>query len=123
MGVWQGVANWPWTPLSLGPAMPNPSTLYGRATPETALPGGRPAADFYSFGHPTPYASGSGDEVNLPCGMRTRILGVARSPNIEVLFNFVCRQIFRGDIRSRQITGSEGTMYLVHEGKLISGIN
>jgi hypothetical protein len=51
--------------VSHGPAMPNPSTPFGRATPEIALrsvsgvthpQGGQPAAVFYPFGHPTPYA-------------------------------------------------------------------
>jgi hypothetical protein len=48
----------------LGPAMPDPSTPCGRATPVTALTtisgvacpqGSRPAAVFYAFGHHTPY--------------------------------------------------------------------
>jgi hypothetical protein len=47
--------------VSLGPAMPNPSTPCERATPETTLWGGPPEerAAFYpfalSFGQPTPY--------------------------------------------------------------------
>jgi hypothetical protein len=47
---------------SLGPAMPDPSMPRGQATPETALQpytrfrGAPPAAVFYPFGHPTPYA-------------------------------------------------------------------
>jgi hypothetical protein len=36
--------------------MPDPSTSCARATPETAQRGGRIAAVFYPFGHPTPYA-------------------------------------------------------------------
>jgi hypothetical protein len=51
--------------VSLGPAMLNPSMPCGRATPETALrwfqvwpsmQGGWPAAVFYPFGRPMPYA-------------------------------------------------------------------
>jgi hypothetical protein len=44
------------------PAVPYPFTPCGPAIPETALPlfqGGRPAAIFYPFGHPTPYANES----------------------------------------------------------------
>jgi hypothetical protein len=49
MGVCQGVATGHGLPkVSLGPAVPNPYKLCG--------PQGRPAAVFYPFGHPTPYA-------------------------------------------------------------------
>jgi hypothetical protein len=46
--------------VSLGPAMPYPSTSCGRETPEKALwPfqgwAGQHAAVFYPLGHPTPY--------------------------------------------------------------------
>jgi hypothetical protein len=47
-----------------GPAISYPSTPYGQATPQTdfsrfrvaLMQGGRPAAVFYPFVHPTPYA-------------------------------------------------------------------
>jgi hypothetical protein len=44
--------------VSLGPALLDPSTPCGRATPETALQPfqGWPAAVYYPFGHPAPYA-------------------------------------------------------------------
>jgi hypothetical protein len=48
--------------VSLWPAIPYHSMPCMRATPETAvsgvarLQGGRPAAIFYPFGHPSPYA-------------------------------------------------------------------
>jgi hypothetical protein len=51
--------------VSPRPAMHDTSTPYGWPTPETALSGvacpqgGRPAAIFYPFGHPTPYAYGA----------------------------------------------------------------
>jgi hypothetical protein len=57
--------------VSPGPAMPDPSTPWGRATPEkplrpfkgVALPqGGRPAAVFFPFGHPTSYACDDGGD-------------------------------------------------------------
>jgi hypothetical protein len=47
--------------VSLGPAMPFPSTPRRRATPETAISwvaspqGRRPVAVFYPLGHPAPY--------------------------------------------------------------------
>jgi hypothetical protein len=53
-------------------AIPDPSTPCGRATPQNDLTavwgvahpqGGRPAAVFYPFGHPTPYASASPDLI------------------------------------------------------------
>jgi hypothetical protein len=51
MGVWEGVAKLP--KVSWEPAMPDPSTaVLGVASPQ----GGRPAAVFFPFGHPTPYA-------------------------------------------------------------------
>jgi hypothetical protein len=46
--------------VSPGPAIPDPSTLRGRATPETAVwpfQGGRPATVFYPLGNPMTYAS------------------------------------------------------------------
>jgi hypothetical protein len=53
--------------VSPGLAMPDPSMPCGRATPGTALwplQGGQPAAVFYPFGHPTPYAYGFSDQVS-----------------------------------------------------------
>jgi hypothetical protein len=53
--------------VSTGPTMPDPSIPCGQASPETALrpflvevrpQSERPAAVFYPFGHPTPYAYG-----------------------------------------------------------------
>jgi hypothetical protein len=45
--------------VSLEPAMPKPSTSYGLAVSGVVrLQGRRPAAVFYSFEHPTPYAIG-----------------------------------------------------------------
>jgi hypothetical protein len=53
MGVWKGMA----MDGSLRPAMPNPSTPCGWATPETAVMQGRwSVAFFYPIGHPTSYA-------------------------------------------------------------------
>jgi YD repeat-containing protein len=45
--------------VSLGLAMPYPFAPWGRATPQTGMAypqGGQPAAVFYPFGHPLPYA-------------------------------------------------------------------
>jgi hypothetical protein len=63
--------------VSPGPAMPYPSTPCRLATPETALwpfqwwpapQGGRPAAVFYPFGYPTPYAYDRQDDVGQKGG-------------------------------------------------------
>jgi hypothetical protein len=54
--------------VATGPAMPNSFMTWGRATIETALQPfqGRPAAIFYPFRHPTPYAYEGSSEENLP---------------------------------------------------------
>jgi hypothetical protein len=55
--------------VSLGPAMPYPSTLCRQATPETTLQPfqGWPAAIFYPLGHPTPYAYAIDSETPRRC--------------------------------------------------------
>jgi hypothetical protein len=66
---------------SLGPATPHSSTPCKRATPETAVSAvacpqrGRPAALFYSLGHPTPYAYGVwfSDDFSVCQGVDGRI--------------------------------------------------
>jgi hypothetical protein len=65
--------------VSPGPAIPYPSTPCGWTTPEIALyyiviavsgvahpQGGQPAAVFYPFGHPTPYAHTSPSQDRQP---------------------------------------------------------
>jgi hypothetical protein len=62
---------------SLGLAMPNPSTLCGRATPKMTvswmarLQGGQPPAVFYPIGYPIPYAHEweEKEEKRLPVGL------------------------------------------------------
>jgi hypothetical protein len=67
--------------LSLGPAIPYPSTPCRRASLETALQlfqgwpahrAGLPVAVFYPLGHPTPYAYNFPEEIILEVRIKAK---------------------------------------------------